>query len=129
VGIDLELIQVPDFPTLIETKNEGDFDLIGFYDFAVDASVLNNYYRTDGANNWSGFSDVEVDTWLEEATRQSDETARAALYSSVQKRIMEQAVVLPIREYVNLNGATAGLDGVIFTAQGWWPLLQNFQLE
>ena len=129
VGIDLELIQVPDFPTLLEYKNKGDFDLIGFYDFAMDASVLNRYYMTDGANNWSGFSDSEVDLWLEDATRQSDPDTRATLYGSVQTRIMEQAVVLPIREYVNLNGATADLDGVIFTAQGWWPLLRNFQME
>jgi peptide/nickel transport system substrate-binding protein len=129
VGIDLELIQVPDFPTLLEYRNEDNFDLIGFYDFAVDASILNQYYMTDGANNWSGFSDAEVDMWLDEATRQSDPETRALLYSSVQQRIMEQAVVLPIREYVNLNGATARLDGVIFTAQGWWPLLRNFQLE
>jgi peptide/nickel transport system substrate-binding protein len=129
VGIDLELVQVPDYPTLVERKNEGEFDLIGFYDFGVDASLLNSYYMTGGANNWSGFSDPEVDAWLEEATRQSDEDTRAMLYASVQQRIMEQAVVLPIREYVNLNGATANLDGVIFTAQGWWPLLRNFQLE
>ncbi|MBN1565648.1 MAG: hypothetical protein JXA10_17515 [Anaerolineae bacterium] len=129
VGIDLELIQVPDFPTLVERKNAGEFDLIGLYDFAVDASVLNRYYMTGGASNWSGFSDAEVDAWLAEATRQSDETTRAMLYSSVQQRIMEEAVVLPIREYVNLTGSTAKLDGVIFTAQGWWPLLRNFQLE
>jgi hypothetical protein len=41
---------------------------------------------------------------------------------------MEQAVVLPIREYINLNGATARLDGVIFSGQGWWPL-RNLQLR
>jgi len=40
---------------------------------------------------------------------------------------MEQAIVLPIREYTNLVGASSALDGVIFSAQGWWPLLRNFQ--
>lgn len=129
IGIEVELIRVPDFPTLRSYALEGDFNLIAFYDFGVEASLLNQFYMTGGANNWSGFSDSELDGWLHEAARQVDADTRAALYSSVQQRIMEQAVVLPIREYVNLNGTTARLDGVIFSAQGWWPLLRNLQLR
>ncbi len=129
IGIEVELIRVPDFPTLRSYALEGDFHLIAFYDFGVEASLLNQFYMTGGANNWSGFSDSELDGWLHEAVRQVDAGTRAALYSSVQQRIMEQAVVLPIREYVNLNGTTARLDGVIFSAQGWWPLLRNLQLR
>jgi peptide/nickel transport system substrate-binding protein len=129
IGIDLELIQVADFPTLKSYVNNGDFHLANFYDSGVDASILNQFYLSDGANNWSGFSDPEVDNWLREATRQSADDARAALYKSIQERIMEQAVALPIREYVSLDGATARLDGVIFSAQGWWPLLRNLQLH
>lgn len=129
IGIEVELIRVPDFPTLRSYALEDDFNLIAFYDFGVEASLLNQFYMTDGANNWSGFSDPELDGWLHEAVRQVDAGTRAALYSSVQQRIMEQAVVLPVREYVNLNGTTARLDGVIFSAQGWWPLLRNLQLR
>jgi ABC-type transport system substrate-binding protein len=122
------LIQVPDFPSLAERATAGDFDLIALYDFGVDASVLNQYYLTDGPRNWSGYSDPELDNWLGEATRQSDPEVRAPLYLSAQQRIMEQAILLPIRDVVNLDGATARLDGVIFSAQGWWPLLRNLQL-
>lgn len=129
IGIEVELIRVPDFPTLRSYALEGDFNLIAFYDFGVEASMLNRFYATDGANNWSGYSDPELDGWLHEAVRQVDADTRAALYSSVQQRLMEQAVVLPIRDYVNLNGTTAKLEGVIFSAQGWWPLLRNLQLR
>ncbi len=129
IGVEVELIRVPDFPTLRRYALEGDFDLIAFYDFGVDASMLNRFYMTDGASNWSGFSDPELDGWLHEAVRQVDTGARAAFYSSAQRRIMEQAVVLPIRDYVNIHGTTARLDGVIFSAQGWWPLLRNLQLH
>jgi peptide/nickel transport system substrate-binding protein len=128
IGVEVELIRVPDFPTLRRHALEGDFDLIAFYDFGVDASLLNRFYLTDGASNWSGFSDPELDGWLHEAVRQVDTQTRAALYSLAQQRIMEQAVVLPIRDYVNINGTAARLDGVIFSAQGWWPLLRNLQL-
>jgi len=129
IGIDVELIHVPDFPSLRNRALDGDFHLIAFYNFGVDASILNRFYMSDGANNWSGFSDPEVDSWLQEATRQVSDDARGPLYSSIQQRIMEEAVVLPIRDYVNLNGASARLDGVVYSAQGWWPLLRNLQLQ
>lgn len=128
IGIEVELIRVPDFPTLRDYAQRGDFNLIAFYDFGVDASLLNRFYMSGASGNWSGLSDPELDGWLQEAVRQVDPQARAGLYMSAQQRIMEQAVVLPIREYVNLVGTTARLDGVIFSAQGWWPLLRNLQL-
>ena len=128
VGIETELILEPDYPSLKARADSGDYHLIAFYDFGVDASLLNAFYLSDGPNNWARYQDEELDGWLHEATRQNDADTRAALYRSVQQRLMEQAVLLPIREYVNLDGATAKLDGVIFSAQGWWPLLRNFQL-
>jgi peptide/nickel transport system substrate-binding protein len=129
LGIEVELIQVATFPELRARVEEGNYHLIAFFDSSVDASILNSFYMTDGANNWSGLSDAELDGWLSEALRQPDSGTRSMLYRSAQQRIMEQAVVLPIRELVNLNGATARLDGVIFSAQGWWPLLRNLQLS
>jgi peptide/nickel transport system substrate-binding protein len=129
LGIDLTLDQVADFPTLSSREQAGNYNLIGFYDFGTDPSILNQFYLSDGANNWSHINDPELDNWLHEGVRQSNDEARVPLYQSAQQRIMEQAAVLPIREYVNLDGATAKLDGVVFSAQGWWPLLRNLQLN
>jgi len=129
IGIDLDLIQAPDFPALKSRADQGEYNLISFYDFGVDASLLNPYYLSGSPSNWARYADAELDGWLHEAVRQVAPEARAPLYALAQERIMEQAVVLPIRDYVNLEGATARLDGVIFSAQGWWPLLRNFQLS
>jgi peptide/nickel transport system substrate-binding protein len=127
LGIELELVQVANFVELSDYASRGEYDVIALYDFGVDASILNQYYLTDGPSNWSHFSDPEVDGWLAEATRQVSPDVRAGLYQSMQQRVMEQAVVLPVREYVDLVGASTQLDGVIFSAQGWWPLLYNFR--
>jgi peptide/nickel transport system substrate-binding protein len=129
VGIDLELVQVPDFPTLMDEASEGDYNLIALYDFGVDASILNQYYLSDGAHNWSHFSDPDLDGWLQEATRRSTAEERAQYYAMIQEKIMEQAVVLPIRDYVSLHGSAANIDGLIYAAQGWWPLLRNLQVN
>lgn len=128
VGIEAELVLKPDFPSLREAVSAGDYHLVAFNDSGVDASILNAFYMTGGANNWSGYSDPELDGWLAEAVRQLDPALRAGYYQSAQQRIMEQALILPIREVVNLNGTSARLEGVIFSAQGWWPLLRNVQL-
>lgn len=128
LGIDVELIQVPDFPSLRQRVRDDDYDVISFYDFGVDPSILNRFYLSGAVNNWSGFSDPQLDQTLYEAMRQTNSDARRTLYSAAQIRIMEQALVLPIREYVNLVGVSSDLDGVVFSAQGWWPLLRNFQL-
>jgi peptide/nickel transport system substrate-binding protein len=129
LGIQVDLNIVPNYPALLEAAKGGEYDLIALYDFGTDASILNQFYLTDGPRNWSGYSDPDLDNWLHEAERQNAAEARAPLYASAQQRIMEQAIVLPIRDYVNLNGTSAKLDGVIYSAQGWWPLLRNLQFS
>jgi len=42
---------------------------------------------------------------------------------------MEQALVLPIREQVNLNGYQPSLQGLHFDAEGWFPYLTDLKLE
>jgi len=127
LGIGVELIQAPDFPSLRQRVRDDDYDVIAFYEFGVDPGLLNRFYLSGAVNNWSGISDPQLDQALYEAIRQTAPDARATLYAAIQQRIMEQAIVLPIREYTNLVGASSALDGVIFSAQGWWPLLRNFQ--
>ena len=128
IGVTAELVQVPDFPSLVQAANKGDYDLISFYDVGVDASILDKFYGTEGSMNWSGYSDPEVDEWLAAGIQQADPAERAQWYAAVQQRVMEQAAVLPVRDLVSLQGVSSNLDGVIFSAQGWWPLLRNFQL-
>ena len=41
---------------------------------------------------------------------------------------MEQALILPIRDYVNLNGSRVGITGLSFDAYGWFPLLNNLKV-
>jgi len=91
--------------------------------------VVNQFYLSNGSSNWSGYADPELDNFLLEGARQTDPEQRRLVYAAAQVRIMEQALILPIRDYVNLNGATVDLAGVAFDAQGWFPLLYNFSWE
>ncbi len=129
IGLEVELVQVAGFVDLVEHAQTGDFNLLAFNDFGTDPSFLNRFFLSDGDTNWTGYADSELNDWLLEATRTTDASARQELYASAQRRIMDQALVLPIRDYVNLNGFSSDIDGLIYAAQGWWPLLTNLVIE
>ena len=42
---------------------------------------------------------------------------------------MEQALILPIRDYVNLNGSRTTLEGLSYDAYGWFPMLNNLKVK
>ena len=127
LGIQVMIEQVPNFGALLGKINDGEYNMLAFYSFGLDASLLNSYYLANGFNNIANFNNPEVDELLTQALQESDPTTRDNLYAAAQAIIMEEAIILPVRDYVNLNGATASIDGVIFDAHGWFPLLHNFQ--
>ncbi len=129
VGLEVELVQVGSFATLMEYARNGDFNLIAFNDFGFDPSLLNRYYLSSGDSNWTGYADPELDAWLVEAAQSIDPAVRQPLYTNIQKRIMDQALVLPIRDYVNIVGVRSDIDGLVYAAQGWWPLLTNLVVQ
>ena len=43
--------------------------------------------------------------------------AGRGLYANVQQRIMDEALIIPIRDYVNLNGASSSVKGLRYGLQ------------
>lgn len=127
IGLEIELVQVASFGDLLAYTESGDYNLLAFQDFGTDPSVINRFFLSNGDSNWTGYADTELDNWLLQAVERSEPEARQQLYNDIQARIMDQALILPIRDNVNLVGWSQSLDGLIFAAQGWWPLLTNIQ--
>ena len=128
IGIRVQLQSVPTFSALIEKVNAGEYNLVAFYSFGFDPAFLNSFFTTEGSNNWTGFSSPELDTLLNDAVRQNDTTVRSELYAQAQHLIMDEALILPIRDYVNLNVAQATIAGLAFDPYGWFPILNNVKL-
>lgn len=125
IGVDLELRQVPGLAALREAMQTNEYHLLAFNDFGVDASLLNSFYLSSGPNNWAKFSNGEMDGWLTRAAESIDPIDRQNLYSAVQGLIMDQALILPIRDSVNLNGVNKQIGNLQFDAYGWAPVLVN----
>jgi peptide/nickel transport system substrate-binding protein len=129
VGVRAIIEQVPSRNTLVERVGAGEYNLVAYYDFGVDPAFLNRYFLSDGETNWTGYTNADLDRLLRDAVVQIDPNARASLYAQAERLIMEQALILPIRDYVNLNGARATIEGLTFDAYGWFPLLHNVSIS
>jgi peptide/nickel transport system substrate-binding protein len=125
IGIKAVLEPVPTLNALREKVATGEYNLVAFYTFGLDPSFLNPFFMTGGINNWTGYSSAELDNILSEATRQTDTNVRRDLYSQAQHMIMDEALILPIRDYVNLNAASARIQNLSFDTYAWFPILTN----
>jgi peptide/nickel transport system substrate-binding protein len=121
--------QVVSYPEALEVAGEGRHHLIPFNLSGSDPDILRKFFHSQGGFNWAKVEDPELDAWLEEAARISDREQRVALYSRVQRRVMDQALILPVRDYVNLNGVSNRVKGLRFDAGGWFPWLIDVTLE
>jgi ABC-type transport system substrate-binding protein len=59
----------------------------------------------------------------------TDDAERTTLYSQAQLLIMDNALVLPIRDVVNLNGASVTVENLQYDPYGWFPLLANVTVK
>jgi len=128
IGIQVNVTPVPGFTSLIEQVNLGEYNLVAFDTPGMDPSILNARYLSDGAVNWTGFASTELDAILLEAVQQTRDDLREQLYSQAQVLIMREALILPIRDYVNLNAQSNAISQVSFDPYGWFPLLYDLAL-
>jgi peptide/nickel transport system substrate-binding protein len=129
LGIDLVIKQVPNFIGLLDAAKSGEYNLIAYDDFGLDASVLNVIYASTAPTKWTNYADGNIDSWLTRATEALEDETRKNMYIALQNGIMEQALTLPIRDYVNLNGVRTNIGGLSFDAYGWFPLLANLTIN
>lgn len=125
IGITARLEQVSGLPALREKVEEGNYHLVAFDTPGYDPYVINSYYMSDGTNNYMNYNNPEMDAALVAAMQETSTNTRAAYYSRIQEFIMDEALILPIRDYVNLNASSAGIEGLQYDAYGWFPLMVN----
>lgn len=125
VGIRVRLQQVSGFSALRQAVLDEDYHLVAFDSAGYDPYILNDFYLSNGINNFLNYANPELDSALQTAMQEIAPNTRRALYERIQEFIMEEALILPIRDYVNLNATSPGIDGLLYDPYGWFPLLNN----
>ncbi|MBV9325301.1 MAG: ABC transporter substrate-binding protein [Chloroflexi bacterium] len=86
-------IQPMELAAWLDKNNRNDFDMIvsnrGFRGDPID--ILMPAFHTGGVDN-QGYTNPQVDAWLDQATSETDRTKRRDLYLQVQKQVMADAV-------------------------------------
>jgi len=117
------------YPAALEVAREGEYHIIPQNFSGSDPDLLRIYYHSDEPFNWSKMSDMSLDDLLDRARNISDPGQRIELYTQAQQRIMELALLVPIRDPVNLNAANGRVKGLRFDAHGWFPLLHDIYIR
>ncbi len=131
IGLNAET-RLLSYPSALQAAGDGEHNLIPMAISASDPDILRTFFHSRNASggfNWSKVSDPDMDRWLDEGVRTNDPARRRELYAKVQQAVMEQALIIPIRDYVNLNVARVKVKGLRYSLQGWFPWLYDVYVE
>jgi peptide/nickel transport system substrate-binding protein len=128
IGIDVQLQPVPGQSAVLQAASEGKYNLIALNQAGIDPYILNANYISERPQNWTNFSNPELDTVLLGAEQTSDLEERRLSYGRAQAIIMEQALILPISDMARLNAHVAGIEGLSYDRYGA-PLLYNVSYQ
>ena len=129
IGIAVNLAIAPAFGPLKQAQEGGETHAIGLNFFGTDADLLRSFFHSEGAYNWSQIQSDSLDDLLEQAATETDMSMRMALYRQAIQLISEQALILPVRDYVNVVVHNHSVSNLQFSAQGWFPYLIDLKLE
>jgi peptide/nickel transport system substrate-binding protein len=127
VGVEFKTQLVP-YGTLLQAGHDGAVNAIPFLLSGSDPDLLRQFFRSEASFNFARVSDAELDAVLDKAVTLANPNDRASLYADAQRRIMAQVLIVPIRDYANLNVAAKSVAGLRYDARGWFPLLSNVKL-
>ena len=127
IGVELNT-QTVSFPAAMEAAANGDHNLAPLNLSASDPSFLRGLFYSNGGYNWSKVDSPELNKLFDDAAATLETEARLELYKQIQKYTMEQALLIPIRDYTNLNGASAKVQGLVYDSHGWFPYFYDVTL-
>lgn len=129
LGAQVTLQMAAGFGPLREMQAADEYNIIGINFFGTDPDLLRPFFASDGFYNWAHLNDPMIDEWLAGAAQMSlDGPGRMDLYRRFAQRVRDQAVLLPVRDYVNLVVSSLHVQGLRFSGQGWFPYLIELRL-
>ncbi|CAA9550744.1 MAG: ABC transporter, substrate-binding protein (cluster 5, nickel/peptides/opines) [uncultured Thermomicrobiales bacterium] len=115
IGIDLTVEPMERGAYTQTWKEENNYDFSFMWFSYADPDVLRTifYSKNIGAFNRAQYNVPEVDTMLEEAAASSDPEVRMDLYSQIQMKVLQDAVVIPLADSITYNAKQKRLQGEV----------------
>jgi len=118
VGMDAS-VQLLATPAWLQAMIKGDASMSPAQFIGVDPDALRLWFTPGQYFNWSHFDDPKLNELIAQGQAESDPDKRFPLYAAAQRIIMEQAIMLPLRQNIDLVMTTRKLTGLTWSGGGF----------
>lgn len=118
IGMEVNVQQLAS-PAWLAANINGDMSLTPLQYIGVDADALSSWFTAGQYFNWSHYSNPKLDALFKQGREETDAAKRVPIYQEIQKILMEEAVMLPIRQNIDLVMTSKKLTGVTFSGGGF----------
>lgn len=118
VGMDAKVEQQA-VPAWLASNIKGNMSLTPLQYIAVDPDALHLWFLPGQYFNWSHYTNPTLTSLINQGQKETDATKRLSIYSQAQKIIMDQAVLMPIHENVDLVMTSKKLTGLTYSGGGF----------
>ena len=129
IGINLKTEPVPGKTRLTAFIESGEYDLLPVENYGIDPALLNHVFLDDSSYRASRAPNQQLNDWLLEAAQEIDPTLRRNRYYEIQALLMNEVLILPVRENLRMTAARALISNLRFDAYGFYPLLFNVSIS
>lgn len=112
-------VQLLASPAWLAANISGDMSLTPLQYIGVDPDALSGWFTAGQYFNWSHYSNPKLDALFKQGREEGDAAKRVAIYQELQKLLMDEAVMLPIRQNVDLVMTSKKLTGVTYSGGGF----------
>ena len=128
IGVELIIEPAPGISRLLQLAQSGDFDLFPVEGSGLDPSILGAAFLGNPPYRFPYAQNEQLTSLLRQAAAEQDAAARRGQYFEIQTILMNEALILPIRENVRIRGLRAHIQNLPFDASGLYPLLHKTRL-
>jgi peptide/nickel transport system substrate-binding protein len=118
IGMDAQVRQLA-VPAWLAANVAGDMSLSPLQYIGVDPDALHFWVLEGEYFNWSHWSDPALTELILQGQRELDPAKRTEIYHQAQQIIMDNAVIMPIRENIDLLTLSKNLVGVTYSGGGF----------
>jgi peptide/nickel transport system substrate-binding protein len=118
VGMDAS-VQLMAAPAWLAINIKGESSMAPSQYIGVDPDALHLWYLPDQYFNWSHSSNPELTALIMQGQQELDPAKRPAIYAKIQKIIMDEAIVLPFHQNIDLVMIQKKLVGVTYSGGGF----------
>lgn len=112
-------VQLLASPAWLAANINGDMSLTPLQYIGVDADALSGWFTAGQYFNWSHYSNPKLDALFKQGREENDPAKRLPIYHEIQQILMDEAVMMPIRQNIDLVMTSKKLTGLTYSGGGF----------